>query len=80
MIFYDFLIGLDPSIQCCRLVSSLYNQNGVPGEVVDLEVVNTEGAPPSGLAFGPGRAMMKLKQPLTKYLSYIHISYIHNVL
>lgn len=68
MIFYDFILGIDSSIQWCGLVTQLYNETGAIGKATDLPVVSAETPSPGPYAQGLGRAMLKSKQPVPKYV------------
>ena len=68
-VFYDFILGLDPSVSTLRLVVSLVNRYGTFGEPTILPSVFCE--PDTSGRFGPYQshvAILGTKQPVPKWV------------
>lgn len=67
VIFYDFILSLDPTIQACRLVVGLHSSSAVMGEPTVLPTVYTEPATRGGgYNYNYSNAVIGAKQPVPK--------------
>ncbi|XP_052257880.1 uncharacterized protein LOC127862678 isoform X7 [Dreissena polymorpha] len=67
VIFYDFVLSLDPTIQACRLVVGLHSSSAVMGEPTVLPTVYTEPATRGErYNYNYSNAVIGAKQPVPK--------------
>ncbi|XP_052774398.1 uncharacterized protein LOC128212988 isoform X3 [Mya arenaria] len=67
VIFYDFVLSLDPTVQACRLVVGLHSSSAVMGEPTVLPTVYTEPATRgAGYNYNYSNAVIGAKQPVPK--------------
>ena len=67
VIFYDFVLSLDPTIQACRLVVGLHSSSAVMGEPTVLPTVYTEPATRGhAYNYNYSNAIIGAKQPVPK--------------
>ncbi|XP_060559794.1 uncharacterized protein LOC132719870 isoform X5 [Ruditapes philippinarum] len=67
VIFYDFILSLDPTIQACRLVVGLHSSSAVMGEPTVLPTVYTEPATRGErYNYNYSNAVIGAKQPVPK--------------
>ena len=67
VIFYDFVLGLDPTIQACRLVVGLHSSSAVVGEPTVLPTVYCEPATRGErFNYNYANAVIGAKQPVNR--------------
>jgi len=67
VIFYDFVLSMDPTVQACRLIVGLHSSSAVMGEPTVLPTVYTEPATRGEkYNYNYSNAIVGAKQPVPK--------------
>ena len=66
VVFYDFLLGLEPTLQTCRLVVGLYNTSGGMGEPTILPTVYCQPSNPGGYGPATSQVIIRARQPVPR--------------